>query len=306
MERVWGGRRLETVLGKNIPPGSPVGESWEIVDREDAQSVVHNGQFAGSTLHELWVNQREEIFGPMYRDHASARFPLLFKVLDARERLSVQVHPPTSVAAALGGEPKTEMWAFLESTADASIYAGLKRSVTRGEFDLALRTGEVAKLLHKVPVSSGDSIFIPSGRLHAIAEGCLLVEVQQNSDTTYRVYDWNRQGMNGKPRTLHIDESLASIDFNDFEPALNSRDEDVLAACEHFVVERISLDAGVDVAAAMNGMFAIYSVMSGDVLCGGDGFARGAFFLAPASGANLMLRAVGGPAQVLRTILPNG
>ena len=216
MERVWGGRRLESVLGKNLPPGAPVGESWEIVDREDAQSVVHDGELRGATLNHLWTQHRAKIFGTAYADHPAPRFPILIKLLDARERLSVQVHPPASIAPALHGEPKTEMWYFLDCLPGASIYAGLKRGVTRAAFETAMERGEVEQTLHQAPVQSGESIFIPSGRVHAIGDGCLIVEVQQNSDTTYRVFDWNRTGLDGVPRALHIPESMSSIDFEDF------------------------------------------------------------------------------------------
>ena len=136
MERIWGGRRLETLLGKRLQPGVRIGESWEIVDREDAQSVVHEGLLRGLTLHELWTGQRETIFGPGLPD--TPRFPLLFKILDAQDRLSVQVHPPASVAQRLGGEPKTEMWFILDALLDSDLYAGLKRDVTRADFEASL------------------------------------------------------------------------------------------------------------------------------------------------------------------------
>ena len=180
MERVWGGRRFDSLLGKAIPHGSLIGELWEIVDREDAQSTVHSGPFQGTTLHELWSSQRAEIFGGAYAGHPSARFPLLIKLLDARERLSVQVHPPLHLAETLGGEPKTEVWYFLDALPGARIYAGLKKGVTRDEFEGDLRTGDVERTLHEIPVVTGESIFIPSGRLHAIGEGNVIVEVQQN------------------------------------------------------------------------------------------------------------------------------
>ncbi len=143
MERVWGGRRLESLLGKHLPPSEPVGESWEIVDRADAQSVVHSGSHQGSTLHDLWTQHRTEIFGPDYAEHPSPRFPMLVKLLDARERLSVQVHPPAHAADALGGEPKTEAWYFLDCLPGASIYAGLKRGTSRADLENSIANGTV-------------------------------------------------------------------------------------------------------------------------------------------------------------------
>src|SRR5437899_537606 len=134
MERVWGGRRFAALFGKNLPPGSPIGESWEIVDREDAQSVVHEGPLRGKTLHELWTGLREEVFGKKLAS-AAPRFPLLLKLLDAQDRLSVQVHPPAAVAEILGGEPKTEMWYIADAQPAAEIFAGLKRRVTRDDFE---------------------------------------------------------------------------------------------------------------------------------------------------------------------------
>ncbi len=304
MERVWGGRRLESSLGKKLPPGSPVGESWEVVDRTDAQSVVHSGPHAGATLHDLWSQHRAEIFGEVYAEHPSERFPMLIKILDARERLSVQVHPPAHSATALNGEPKTEAWYFLDCLPGASIYAGLKRGTTRQAFDTALANGNVEDVICRQPVNSGESIFIPSGRLHAIGEGCLIVEVQQNSDTTYRVFDWNRSGLDGKPRQLHLDESLASIDFDDFEPDLNPADCDIIAVCEHFVIENWKLNAprvALDTAG-----FAIFAVVAGEVSCAGHVFPTGAFFLIPASLTTAEVTPVGESATVLRSTLPIG
>ncbi|MCK9588930.1 MAG: class I mannose-6-phosphate isomerase, partial [Terrimicrobiaceae bacterium] len=267
MERVWGGRRFESLLGKAIPNGLLIGELWEVVDRDDAQSIVHSGPFRGKTLHELWSRHRAELFGEAYASHPSARFPLLIKLLDARERLSVQVHPPLRLAEALGGEPKTEVWYFLDALPGARIYAGLKKGVTREEFESVLRTGEVERTLHEIPVATGESIFIPSGRLHAIGEGNVIVEVQQNSDTTYRVFDWNRMGLDGAPRALHIEESLASIDFDDFEPTVCGIRETAVARCPFFEVEKIPLDSPRDV--RPSGRFALIAVTEGTVSCRG-------------------------------------
>jgi mannose-6-phosphate isomerase len=302
MERVWGGRRLEQLYEKNLPQGVPIGESWEIVDREDAQSVVHSGALRGSTLHELWASRREEIFGRDYRSHAAARFPILIKLLDARERLSVQVHPPASVSEALGGEPKTEMWYFADASPGANIYVGLKQGVSREHFERLLREGRVEEALHIISVESGDSIFIPSGRLHAIGPGNVIVEVQQNSDTTYRVYDWNRTGLDGLPRKLHIEKSLSSIDFNDFEPSIDHVNDGIIAECPYFKVEILRLSSPIP--ASADGKFAISCVVSGSVLLAGKSFTPGNFFLAPASLGDVAVEPKEINTQILRSTLP--
>ena len=220
-ERVWGGRNLARLYHKPLPPDVPVGESWEISDRPGDASVVAEGPLAGKDLHWLMENHRPELLGATPPAHG--RFPLLIKILDAQEILSLQVHPPADKAAALGGEPKTEMWYIADAAPDAMLYAGLKRGATRAEFERRLQAGTVAECIHRIKVQRGDAIFLPSGRVHALGAGLVLFEIQQNSDTTYRVFDWNRVGLDGKPRALHIQQSLASIDFNDFEPALLRR-----------------------------------------------------------------------------------
>jgi mannose-6-phosphate isomerase len=218
-ERVWGGREIERLYGKKMPPGAPIGESWEISDRPGDASVIANGPLAGKNLRWLMQNHRAELFGNA-RSADKNRFPLLIKILDAREKLSLQVHPPANKAAALGGEPKTEMWFVADAAPGAELYVGLKRGVTRTEFERRVQDGSVAQCLHHVPVRPGDAMFLPSGRVHAIGAGLVIFEIQQNSDTTYRVFDWNRVGLDGKPRELHVAQSLASIDFEDFEPSL--------------------------------------------------------------------------------------
>ncbi len=295
MERVWGGRRLATELGKPIPAGAVIGESWELVDRPEAQSVVDCGAHAGMTLHELWTRHRSEVFGDV---PDAPRFPLLAKILDARETMSVQVHPPAALAAELGGEPKSEVWILLDAEPGSEIIAGFRRGTTREEFDEALAAGRVEGLLHRIPVRRGDAIFIPNGRCHAIGAGCLIVEIQQNSDTTYRVFDWNRAGLDGKPRALHIAESLKSINFADHEPALAPAGSAVLAECAHFRVERWQLDAP----RADDGRgCAIFTVLDGAVACGEREFKPGEFFLLPATAKDRSLHPAGGSAALMRT-----
>src|SRR5687767_11353350 len=161
-------------------------------------------------------NQRAELMGKAAA--LNDRFPLLIKILDAEEKLSLQVHPPASKAAAMGGEPKTEMWYIAQARNDAELYVGLRKNVSRAEFESGIRDGTVAKCFHRVHVNKGDAMFLPSGRVHAIGAGLVIFEIQQNSDTTYRVFDWNRVDAHGKPRQLHVKESLECIDFEDFEP----------------------------------------------------------------------------------------
>ena len=301
MERIWGGRKLETLFGKNLPGGAIIGESWELVDRPEAQSVVHSGALRGQTLNELWTENRESVFGARYAK-AEGRFPLLVKLLDAEDRLSVQVHPPASVAADLKGEPKTEMWYVAAAEDEADLYAGLKAGTTREQFDAALAAGKCAGLLHRIPTHAGDCIFIPSGRVHAIGSGNVIVEIQQNSDTTYRVFDWNRTGLDGKPRALHVAESMRSIDFADAEPQLQVPHGDKLVECEYFDVQRWSLDAPREAAPA--GDFAVVTCLSGSVACAGGTYGPGQFFLVPATLVDRTLTPVAPGTTLLRTTLP--
>ncbi|MCX7868695.1 MAG: class I mannose-6-phosphate isomerase [Terrimicrobiaceae bacterium] len=296
MERVWGGRRLEELYGRALPAGAPIGELWEIVDRPEAQSVEAS---SGLTLHELWIGRRTEIFGAKQASHPAGRFPILIKLLDASDVLSVQVHPPAHVAPQLGGEPKTEVWYFAHCEPGACIYAGLRRGATREAFEKKLADGTVADLLHRIPVQRGHSIFIPSGRLHAIGAGCVIMEIQQNSDTTYRVFDWNRTGLDGKPRALHIAESLASADFTDYEPQAVQADQGVIADCPDFRVTKRKVSGGTTIGDPED--FAIVGVAEGRIQCAGREFEAGRFFLVPAKLAPAELH---GEGIVLEVRLP--
>ena len=188
-ERIWGGHNFAASFGKKLPANKRIGESWEIVDRPEAQSIVREGPLAGRSLHDLWINFREELFGGV---PDAPRFPLLIKLLDAQEKLSLQVHPPPEIAESLGGEAKTEFWYVFAAEPNAEIFVGLRKSMTRDQFEDALHSGTVADCVHAIRMKNGDAMFLPSGRFHAIGAGNILVEVQQNSDTTYRVFDWNR------------------------------------------------------------------------------------------------------------------
>lgn len=277
MERVWGGRRLESEFGKQLPPLRPIGESWEIVDRPEAQSIVRNGPLRRKNLHELWTQYRAEIFGDLAD---SPRFPLLLKLLDAHHKLSLQVHPPEKLADRLGGEPKTEFWYIAAADPGAELYLGFRESITRDQFEKALRDGTAADHVHKIRVKSGDAAFLPAGRLHALGAGNLLIEIQQNSDTTYRVFDWNRTDDKGKQRQLHLDQALQCIDFTDVRPRLLHREGEVLLRDNLFEIQKWTLDSPREI--APRGQFAIVCCLIGSLRCAGVNLAPGEFFLIPA------------------------
>jgi mannose-6-phosphate isomerase len=299
IERMWGGRRLESNFGKNLPPDARIGESWEIVDREEAQSVVRNGAMRGKTLHELWTQDRQEIFGGL---PDSPRFPLLIKLLDAQEQLSLQVHPPEKIAAKLGSEPKTEFWYVAAADDKAEFFVGLRKQTARSEFKNALESGTAATLVHTIGVKAGDAMFLPAGRLHTIGAGNLLVEIQQNSDTTYRVFDWNRLDEDGKARELHVDQALQCIDFNDCEPQLVKPKGELLVKHKLFEIQKWKLDKPREV--APSGEFAIVFCLSGSLGCADVDLARGEFFLVPASLQDRQLKPLNEGTTLLRVTIP--
>ena len=290
-DRVWGGRVLETTFGRTLPAGRPIGESWEIVDRPEAQSVVRAGNLKGTTLRALIERHGAELLGPKWP--AEKPLPILVKWLDCRERLSLQVHPPASVAGELKGEPKTENWYIAHSTADAKLLVGLKRGVTREQFERAIANDTLESCIHHFRVAAGDSILVHSGQVHAIDAGNLILEIQQNSDTTYRVYDWGRVGLDGKPRQLHIEQSLRSIQWDDFEPApvRGAPTSGTIADCAEFSIRRVVLGAGERLSIAAGQQARLLSVVSGSVRVGAEGgsSSRAPFGQPLVAGENVLL-----------------
>jgi mannose-6-phosphate isomerase len=286
-KRVWGGRAFSERLGRTLPGTDPIGESWEIADRPEAQSV---DPATGRTLRRLLTDDPESIMGPGWNPERP--FPVLVKWLDCRDRLSLQVHPPAAIANELGGEPKTECWYIADATDDAALIVGLKAGVSRRAFEQAIHDEALEPLLHRFRVQRGNSMLLEAGRLHAIDAGNLILEIQQNSDTTYRVYDWGRKGLDGKPRELHVEESLESIDFDDFEPApeppFTDPGETVIADCAEFRIRQINLDAGqtIDLPAAEEPR--IVSLVAGGLGDGDRQFTAGDNVLIPYACATAM------------------
>jgi len=216
---LWGGTRIQEVFQRQDTPAR-CAESWEIADRPEGMSVVTNGPRKGQTLHQLVQDLQTDLLGPRYA--GCRNFPLLIKIIDARDVLSVQVHPHDNNAHRTGGDPKTEMWYLLDATHDARIYAGMQPDVTPQRFQQALAEGHLEDLLARIPARPGRAIFVPGGKVHAIGAGCLLLEIQQNSNTTYRVFDWNRVDTDGHARELHIEEALQVIDWEHPAPEVVS------------------------------------------------------------------------------------
>ncbi|HEX2949565.1 MAG TPA: type I phosphomannose isomerase catalytic subunit [Armatimonadota bacterium] len=271
-EKVWGGRRLESLLGRQLPPNEPIGESWEVSDHPHGKSVVANGTEKGKTLHELIKQYGASLLGTRVARESQDKFPLLIKYIDASDKLSVQVHPNDAYAEKHEGElGKTEMWYILHAEPNSCLIVGLNEGVTAEQFHEALQHGDPSALLYHMPVKTGDSIFIPSGRIHAIMPGLVILEIQQNSDTTYRLYDWGRVGLDGKPRTLHIKQAMDVSNWSDYtpKPSISQSEADkalgktVLATCDYFVVEKYELDSPKEFITD-GGSFYILNCVAGD------------------------------------------
>jgi mannose-6-phosphate isomerase len=241
---VWGGRRLAELRDQRPPARELYGESWEVSDHPLHRSVIAAGPFAGRSLRFLMEEQREALLG-----HAAVRystFPWLIKLLDAHDWLSVQVHPDENAVRRLwpGEGSKTEAWLVLAADPESRIYAGLRPGVNEKALRAALKAGTVAECLHGFAPRPGDCVFLPAGTVHGVGGGVLLAEIQQTSDATFRLYDWDRRGAQGKPRPLHLEEALASIHWDqgpvapvhipDLTAGVGERRELPLARCSYF------------------------------------------------------------------------
>ncbi len=283
---LWGGRRLETMLGKVIGDGEDYAESWELVDHGDDQSVVNNGPLVGLSLSQLVATHNADLFG---RHAGQSQFPLLLKFLDCNRTLSVQVHPNDAQGARLDPPDlgKTEAWVVLAAEPGSKIYAGLQPGVTKHDLQQALEDGTCDRCLHKLEPQVGDCIFIEAGTVHALGEGLVIAEIQQASDTTFRLFDWNRVGADGKPRPLHIEQSLEVTDFQrgpvaPQEPqATDQPGRERLVECDKFVLDRRTLTGPQNVGG--DERFHLLTVISGVVQVGEEQLALGETCLLPAA-----------------------
>lgn len=291
---IWGGRNLEK-LGRTLPDGI-IAESWDIAGHEDGTSVVNNGRFAGKLLTELHQELGLDLIGRNCQwAQDRGKFPLLIKILDANRQLSVQVHPKDDYALEHEGNElgKTEMWVVMDAKPDAKLQLGVKADTTPEQFRQGIEAGNLEPYLHYVPVKAGDHVCVPAGTLHAIMDGIMIAEIQQNSNTTYRVYDWNRIGADGKPRPLHIDKALDVIDFDKAEPSICPpeliSDNDgvkraLLCENEYFVTERVEMAAGATFSGNCDGRsLEIWGVLSGSVTVNDVALTAVQFTLLPAA-----------------------
>jgi len=264
LEKIWGGRKLEAALDKRLPAGKAIGESWElydfppgVIDGSGAwvSSEIANGPLAGRSLHSVMVEFGGAVHGEV-KLLEGGQFPILIKYLDAQENLSVQVHPGLRYAREhRGSHLKTEAWYVVESEAGAKLYKGLKRGVTREEFERGIAAGGVEQLINAVAVKAGQCHYLPSGTIHALGAGILVAEVQTPSDTTFRVFDFNRVDPGtGKARPLHIQEALECIDFEGVEEAAGARSHVAnvfttvtrLVRSPFFTIEKVRFSEGVE------------------------------------------------------------
>lgn len=309
---IWGGRNLAR-LGRDLPVGMKVAESWEIAGHADGDTTIANGPYAGRALTDLHAELGLDLIGSRNAwAQERGKFPLLVKLIDAEQPLSVQVHPDDEYALAHEGNElgKTEMWVVLRAGPGAELILGVTAGTTREAFHAGVVASQLEPFLHRIPVKTGDHVCVPAGALHAIMRGLILVEIQQNSNTTYRVYDWGRVGADGRPRPLHVAKALDVIDFARVEPGIcpptlvaEARGVRRWELCRnrYFVTERVELAAGASFNGQCNGeTLEIWGAVSGSAAINGVALAAVRFALLPAALGNFFVNA-GEATTLLRT-----
>ncbi len=309
--RLWGGDRIARRYHRTGLPAQ-CGESWEISAHPDGRGPLLNGPWAGLDLAELTRKFGRELIGAATPE--PDRFPLLFKIIDARIDLSVQVHPNAAAARTLGGESKHESWYLLDGRPESALYAGMLPGMEPARFGEAMRTGTVAACLHTLPAVPGGTLDIPGGLVHAIGAGCLVYEVQQNANTTYRLFDWNRRDASGRPRTLHLREGLSAIDWTLPPPRLHTPPDlpDAWQTCcetPFFTLRTIRLTRpGILRPDGLSFHALFVAEGSCDVATDGgiERLETGASCLIPACVAEYSVTPLGGEARLLKTVVATG
>lgn len=267
-ERLWGGQKLRTVLHKPIPEGQ-IGESWELSDVEDNVSVIANGFLEGKNLRDALKLWREDLLGKENYEYFDCHFPLLIKFIDAREDLSIQVHPNDILAQKKHGcNGKTEMWYVMQAEKDAKLIVGFNQKTDKETYKKKLTQGRLTELMNYEKVRHGSTFFIKTGTIHAIGAGVLLAEIQQTSDITYRVYDFNRKDKNGQTRQLHTQEAFEALNFSDSNDFLvnykkTAHQPNTMVACPYFTTRYWEIKEKQRLDLTAKDSFKIYVVVSG-------------------------------------------
>ena len=310
---VWGGRRIRPFKGME-PTDENIGESWEISHVSDHYSVVANGPLAGKTIDDLLVYHGEDLLGRHVFERYGRKFPLLIKFIDARDDLSVQVHPDDRLAAERHQSfGKTEMWYVVHADPDARLYCGFSTQSSPEDYERRVAEGTIMQALAEYKVEAGDVFFLPAGRIHAIGAGCFVAEIQQTSDITYRIYDYDRPDANGRLRELHTEWAKDAIDYrleDDYRTAYTPQtDAPVeLVSCRYFETNLLDLDAPLSRDWSALDSFVIYICMEGGVrLTDAEGTVvelhQGQRVLVPATNSSLTLAPVG-KVKLLETYIP--
>lgn len=312
-DKIWGGHKLERMFGKTPVALPNIGESWELSGHPSDTSVVSNGKLSGKSLTELIEIYKEELVGKRVYQRFGNEFPLLFKLIDANDNLSIQVHPNDEDARKRHNSfGKTEMWVVLDADEDASLIIGFSEDCSKEDYLKALENGKVESLLQKVPVQKGDVFFIPAGLVHAIGKGVVVAEIQESSDITYRIFDYNRKDDNGNERELHTDLALDVINFKasknpktEYVPKLNDQVE--IAKCEYFTTNLLELDKQAVKHNETAETFIVYMCLDGevDVLGGTDtvNLKQGETLMIPAALKEFTLSPKNGKVKLLEVLI---
>ncbi|MCK4698853.1 MAG: class I mannose-6-phosphate isomerase [Bacteroidales bacterium] len=312
-EKIWGGNKLNTILGKDLPQNKKIGESWEISGVKDNISVVSNGQLAGNNLQELVEIYMGDLVGDKIFEKFGIEFPLLIKFIDASKVLSIQVHPDDELARkrhnAFG---KTEMWYIVQADKNSDIITGFKQEISKEQYQKYFREGMLTQILNIENAEAGEVFFIPAGRIHATGKGILLAEIQQTSDITYRIYDWGRKDKNGNSRELHTELALDAIDFSTYDnyktPYNKTKNQSVsIADCKYFHTNILDFSKPIEKDYSLIDSFIIIMCLKGSLLIHNrDNKERvntGETVLIPASLDNVIFEPAG-ESQILEVFIP--